>query len=313
MDTRVWKVACATLAASAVLVSCTAEEPAPRRTQATSEPAPTSPSPPPADYEVDRVLEDVDYLAEEIGPRHATSDAYAEAADWVESRFESLDYEVERMDVEAPQGNTWGVDVPAGNSPNVMAQTPDFDPSEPHAVIGAHLDTIPVAPGAEDNASGVAVMLELARIGVAEGLPVRFVAFGAEEPRGPGDDLHHFGSQAYVASLEGDARDAMTAMVSLDRVGVNGPEVPICTGGRGTTDIRDELRDAAEDTDTDHRVCGDNRTSDHWSFEREDLPSARLGSIPYDGYHSERDTPDMVDRGQLDRVGTIMTEWMRTD
>ncbi|NIS33802.1 MAG: M28 family peptidase, partial [Actinobacteria bacterium] len=47
---------------------------------------------------------------------------------------------------------------------------------------------------------GVAAVLELARLIRAEppALPVRLVAFGAEEPRGAGDDMHHFGSQQFV-------------------------------------------------------------------------------------------------------------------
>ncbi len=65
------------------------------------------------------------------------------------------------------------------------------------------------------------------------GLPVRFIAFGgAEEPRGSGDRLHHFGSQYYVAQLGGDTARSVKAMVALDRVGAPGPAVPISFGGK---------------------------------------------------------------------------------
>lgn len=258
------------------------------------------------------MLADIGHLADDIGPRHATSRAYAQAAEWVEDRFERLGYAVSRQAVDAPAGNTWGVDVPAGNSPNVIADPPGFDPSRPHRVVGAHLDTVPVAPGAEDNASGVSVMLELARVHADDDRPVRFIAFGAEEPRGPGDDLHHFGSQAFVRSLGRAERDAMRAMVSLDRVGVRGPQVPICHGGRGPVRVRNQLAAVARRTQTPHRVCGDNRTSDHWSFERAGLPAARLGSVPYAGYHSRADTTDVISEGQIRRVGRIMIAWLRS-
>lgn len=284
--------------------------PSPSSTPSVS-PAPTLKEAP--RFDVGRVLEDIGHLANEIGPRHATSSAYREAVDWVERRFRTLGYDVERMDVAAPAGNTWGVDVAAGNSPNVIAQPAGFDRSEPHVVVGAHLDTVPVAPGAEDNASGVAVMLELARVMAGDERQVKFIAFGAEEPRGAGDNMHHFGSRAYVRSLVDSERSALEAMVSLDRVGVDGPEVPICTGGTGATKVRDQLRDAARREDVPHAVCGDNRASDHWSFERANLPSARLGSVPYAGYHSSRDTVDVVSRGQLNRVGAVMTGWLRAD
>ncbi|EFQ82454.1 peptidase, M28 family [Aeromicrobium marinum DSM 15272] len=296
-----------------LLAACSGgSDPAPRATVEPSAPQTSAaPAPEPAPVlEVARAMADVEHLAVVIGPRHATSEAYLRAADWVADRFDRLGYTVSRQDVQAPAGNSWGVDVPAGTSVNVIADPPGFDPTRPHRLVGAHLDTIPVAPGAEDNASGVAMMLELARLDVDGSLPVRFIAFGAEEPRGPGDDLHHFGSQQYVAALDEPARAATTAMVSLDRVGVPGPEVPICHGGRATPAVRDSLAAAAVAAGVPHTVCGDNRTSDHWSFERGGLEAARLGSLPYAGYHSPQDTPDVIDPGQMERVGLIMAQWL---
>lgn len=297
----------------ALAAACTSS---PELAPQASSPAPSasatpSPTPEPLTFEVDRVIDDIEYLAEEIGPRHATSEAFAEAVEWVDERFVELGYEVEQQDVDAPAGNTWGVDVEAGTSTNVIATPEGFDPEQPHRVVGGHLDTIPVAPGAEDNASGVAAMLELARLHTDADDPVVFIAFGAEEPRGSGDDLHHFGSQQYAGALSDADKDATTAMVSLDRVGVEGPQVPICHGGLGPEDVRDQLEDAAEAADVEHEVCGDNRTSDHWSFERAGLAAARLGSLPYDGYHSPQDTPDVISEGQLERVGRIMTAWLK--
>ena len=78
----------------------------------------------------------------------------------------------------------------------MVAAPVGFDPREPYVIVGAHLDTVPQAPGAEDNASGVSVLMELSRMAVVEppATPTVFVAFGAEEPRGAGHDWHHFGS-----------------------------------------------------------------------------------------------------------------------
>ncbi len=298
--------------------SCTTGSPEPGQTTVrptSASPSATRPPPPPPSpprFDVDRVLADIAHLADEIGPRHATSKAYARAADWVEEQFVARGYVVTRQAVDAPAGTTWGVDVASGNSPNLIADPPGLDPTEPHRVIGAHLDTVPVAPGAEDNASGVSVMLEIARVTSGSDLPVRFIAFGAEEPRGPGDDLHHFGSQAYVEGLDASERAAMRAMVSLDRVGVRAAKVPICHGGRGPVRVRDQLAAAARRTNTPHRVCGDNRTSDHWSFERAGLPGARIGSVPYAGYHSRGDTTDVVSASQLRSVGRIMVAWVQS-
>jgi Zn-dependent M28 family amino/carboxypeptidase len=295
-----------------MVVGCTTESPDDPTPTVSPSPSPAesrAPAPPP-EFEVARVLADIRHLAREVGPRHGTSDAYAEAADWVEQRFTELGYTVNRQQVDVPAGTSWGIGVPAGRTPNVIASPPGFDDEAPHRIVGAHLDTVPQAPGAEDNASGVAVMLELARVHVQSEHPVRFIAFTSEEPRGPGDNRHHFGSRAYVNRLDGAERDAMKAMVSLDRVGARGRAVPLCTGGIGTDRIRDRLSALARDADVPATLCDDNRASDHWSFERNELPAARVGSIPYAAYHSARDVPKVVDRRQLDRVGAIMSAWL---
>jgi hypothetical protein len=325
-------IAAATLAVSA-LVACTGESPSdPPQPDATptatgdaltpadpsAEPTTASPSAtatyqPPAQFDPERAQAAVTHLAGEIGPREATSSAFHDAADWVADQFAALGYEVAQIDVPVPEGDPsyrpeWGTVVEPGTSANVIAEPPGFDAEDPHVVIGAHLDTVGVAPGAEDNASGVAVLLELARLAAdAPPVAIRFVAFGAEEPRGSGDQMHHFGSQRYVRSVGDDS--AVTAMVSLDRVGVAASSVPICTGGTGPTAVRDALLDAAGEAGIDAHGC-ENRASDHWSFEKAGIPAARLGSVPYAEYHSTRDLPGVVDPEQLERAGIIVWQWL---
>jgi Zn-dependent M28 family amino/carboxypeptidase len=256
-------------------------------------------------------LRDIRHLASEIGPREATSRNYAEAADFVEKRFEDLGYDVRRAKVRVPAGTSWGTPVRRGTSVNVIAEPKGFDASEAHVVVGAHLDTVPVAPGAEDNASGIAVMLQLATMVSQQpaAIPVQFIAFGAEEPRGSGDALHHFGSRQHVASLSRSERRAIQAMVSLDRVGVRASYVPVCTGTSQGNKVRDALRTAARRADIPTRTCT-NYTSDHWSYAKAGVPAVRLGSIPYAGYHSRGDVASVVDRRQLDRVGRIVWAWL---
>jgi acetylornithine deacetylase/succinyl-diaminopimelate desuccinylase-like protein len=273
-------------------------------------PSPTA-APRPARVDADRVLRDIETLAVDIGPREATSRRYARAADWVERRLTSLGYRVRRETVRVPAGVSWGVPVRAGTSVNLIAERPGFDREAGHVVVGAHLDTVPQAPGAEDNASGVAVLLELARLAAAAPpeVPVRFLAFGAEEPRGPGDALHHFGSQQHVAKLSRAERDAIAGMLALDRVGVRADYVPVCQGGPDGTRLRTAVRRAGSRADITTRAC-ENRTSDHWSYEKAGIPAVRIGSIPYAGYHSRRDVPSVVSRDQLDRVGRLIWAWL---
>lgn len=265
----------------------------------------------PDDFEVATAMRAVRHLAGTIGPREATSPAYARAARWVGRRFDRLGYTVQRQRIAVPAGSSWGVPVDAGRSLNVIARPPGLEPEEPHIVVGAHLDTVPQAPGAEDNASGIGVMLAAAEATalLRTRLPVVFVAFGAEEPRsGTDPEQHHFGSRTYVRALPPGERDAIRGMVSLDRVGV-GARVPV--GSADDTDpVQRQLLAAARRAGVPTTPDPDQRSSDHWSFVRAGLPGARLGSTPYVGYHSAQDVVSVVDPAQVERVGLLVLAWL---
>lgn len=264
-------------------------------------PAPTvAPAPAPATFAAARAMATVRLLAR--GPRLATSPEYAAAAALLWPRLLSAGYDVRRQRFPVPAGDSWGVPVEAGTSFNVIAKPPGFRPGEPHVVVGAHLDTVAVSPGAEDNASGVAVVLELARVLAGEPQVV-LVLFGGEEPRGPGD-LHHFGSKRYVA----DAGD-VSAMVSLDRVGV-GDVVPVSSYPGTPSRTADALAAAARRVRVPVKV-GFNSTSDHESFAVAGLPAARIGSTEYAEYHSASDRARVVDPAQLQRVGRVLIAWLQ--
>ncbi len=252
----------------------------------------------------------VRHLAGTIGPREATGTAYVRAASWVARSLTGMGYDVVRQGFDVPAGESWGIPVPAGRAFNLVATPAGFDKSRPHLVVGAHLDTVPQAPGAEDNASGVGVMLaaaEAASVGQTR-LPVVFVAFGAEEPRGPGDDRHHYGSRHYVAALTAAERSAVRGMVSLDRVGA-GDVVPV--GSAVMSDpVQQALLAAARRVGAPTVAEAEQRSSDHWSFVKAGLPAARLGSTPYVGYHSAGDVASVVSSDQLERVGRIVLSWL---
>ena len=288
-------------------------------TEPTTSPAPEASAPDkalpepvaPDDLDPAIAVRVVRHLAGEIGPREATGGSYARAAGWVARSFTAMGFEVARQRVEAPAGESWGgVPVPAGLSVNVVATPRGFDPTEPHLVVGAHLDTVPQSPGAEDNASGIGVMLAVAEAvsGRTTRLPVVFVAFGAEEPRGPTDDDHHFGSRRYVALMSDEERSALRGMVSMDRVGV-GATVPVGSA-RDADPVQRALLAAARRAGVRAVADPEQRSSDHWSFVRAGLPGARLGSTPYAGYHSAGDVPAVVQPAQLERVGRVVLAWL---
>lgn len=95
---------------------------------------------------------------------------------------------------------------------NLIA-TPKHIPIGPRLIVGAHLDTMPGSPGADDNASGVAVMLEASRLLAAHpaALPIEFIAFSLEE-------LGMIGSHHYADRLR-RANTPVLGMLSLEMVG----------------------------------------------------------------------------------------------
>jgi Zn-dependent M28 family amino/carboxypeptidase len=242
-------------------------------------------------------------LAGQLGPREATSDAYQRAVKVVASQLRALGYDVSRQRFAVPVGVSWGVPVPAGRTSNVVATTPGADLTRPHLLVGAHLDTVPQAPGAVDNASGVATVLEVARLTALSPppQPVVFVLFGAEEPRGPGDDLHHFGSQHYVRTMPAAQRRSLIGAIAVDSVGIS-DAVPICSAQPGGVDpFTVRVRRLAERASVPVRVC-ESQTSDHWSFVRNGLVGTRIGLAgveEYPEYHSPADRPRVVDAQQV--------------
>ena len=106
--------------------------------------------------------------------------------------------------------------VTAGNGqvlPNVIADLPGTGCSDRVFVIGAHYDTVNATPGADDNASGVAGMLEMARVLRSRPLPmtVRFVGF-------PFEEIGLLGSRQTASGLA-DAGVPVVGMVSFDMIG----------------------------------------------------------------------------------------------
>lgn len=162
-------------------------------------------------------------------------------------------------------------------------------------VVGAHYDSVPVSPGANDNASGVAATLEAARVlaGTPPPSTVQFVLFSAEE-------LGLFGSAAFA----GERRQGVIAMVNLDMVGWGERLMIGASPGRD-----DSALGAAEQVAqrlgipvTRFRAPG----SDHVSFERYGIPAVFLhrGVDPY--YHQPTDVPANITPGHLEEAARLV-------
>lgn len=185
------------------------------------------------------------------------------------------------------------VNVQAVESPSANVVAERSDGQGPVLVLGGHYDTVPVSPGANDNASGIAVMLEVASRLATQELPfaLRVIAFGSEET-----GLN--GSRHYVASLSQQERDRIIGMLNFDALGA-GQLLLI-----GDVEMTAPALALAEGLGIPARVASlpANTSSDHASFQAVGIPTLFFTGSDESRFHTPQDTLEHVDRELLGRI-----------
>lgn len=221
---------------------------------------------------------------------------------------------------------------PAGEVRNLEAEIAGAAQSGEIVVIGAHYDSVIGAPGANDNGSGVAAVLELARLlrGTKPERTLRLVLFVNEEP--PFYRTGEMGSQ-YYARRSKQRGESVVAMFSLETIGYysdrpGSQRYPFPLGffypsagnflafvsNFGSRRLMHEAIAAfrrraefpSEGVAAPAFIPGVD-WSDHWSFWQEGYPALMVTDTAlyrYPHYHSPGDTPDKVDYERLARVVT---------
>jgi Zn-dependent M28 family amino/carboxypeptidase len=200
-------------------------------------------------------------------------------------------------------------------------------------VVGAHYDTVPGSPGADDNASAVAVLIELA----AMQLPVRFVAFANEEmPYFLGPEMGSFVS----AKRSRERGEDIRAMFSLEMLGYyrDAPGIqqyPAPLGlfypdradfiafvgdlgaralvTRSISSFRKNARFPSEGVAAPGAIPGVS-WSDHWSFRKHGYPAIMVTDTAfyrYPHYHLPSDTPEQLDYERMARVTLGLAAMLR--
>jgi hypothetical protein len=223
-----------------------------------------------------------------LGPRPAGSAAERRAAGLVEARLRSYGYLVSVQSFSLPGG---------GVSRNVVAS----GGAAPRVVVLAHVDGVRRGPAANDNGSGVAVLLELAR--VLRGTPgVVFVATGAEE-RVETRSRIHLGAARFV---ELGPRQGIRLAVSLDMVGYGASLHVRGIEREPNRSARALLAAAPEAT-----YLRDPGWSDHAELTRAGLPAAWLQWRDDPCWHRACDRAGRVDAGKLAACGEIVLTAVR--
>jgi Zn-dependent M28 family amino/carboxypeptidase len=268
-----------------------------------------------------RIKSHVQQLAGAIGERNVWKPAALErAAMYIEGELAKIRLELGRQEYEAQ-----GVKVR-----NIDAEIRGSKLPDEIVVVGAHYDSVRGAPGANDNGTGVAAVIEIARI-LRDRKPdrtVRFVFFVNEEP--PFFQTDQMGSVVYAKRCK-QRGEKVVAMLTPETIGYYSDEkqsqhypapfdrfypdtgnfiafvgdvsarelVAHCVGSfRAHTKFPSEggaLPDVIEGIGW----------SDHWSFTRQRYPALMItdtAPFRYPHYHTAQDTPDKVDYERTARV-----------
>ncbi|RJP34557.1 MAG: M28 family peptidase [Candidatus Omnitrophota bacterium] len=265
--------------------------------------------------------QDVETLATDFAQRNLYHyENLRAAADFLESSFLQAGYEVHR----------YGYEVMGKTCENLEVEIIGKDRPEEIVIIGAHYDAVEGSPAANDNGSGVAALLALARAFAGLELPrtLRFVAFVNEEP--PFFQNKQMGSHQYAKQCRQQNRNII-AMISLETIGYYSdakgsqhypfplnffyPSTGNFIAFVGNIPSRNLLRTVIGSFRKHTQFPSEGGAfpgsipgvgwSDHWSFWQEGYPAIMVTDTAlfrYPHYHQPTDTPDKIVFDRMARV-----------
>ncbi|MCP4600326.1 MAG: M20/M25/M40 family metallo-hydrolase [Proteobacteria bacterium] len=274
----------------------------------------------------DRLEEHVVMLAETIGERNVFCPQALEAsAEYIDTMLVSAGYEVSSQYFEVQSRLVRNKMVR-----NIDAKLIGTEKKDEIIVVGAHYDSVMGCPGANDNGSGVAALLEIARLLKDKKLPrtVLFVAFVNEEP--PFFKTRNMGSRVY-AKRSRELKENIKAMYCLETIGFYTdtpcsqhypppvsffyPRTGNFIGFVTNTSHRDLLRQTVSSFRKHTAFPSEGAAvpgwlvgvswSDHWSFWKEGYPALVITDTAffrYKHYHTTEDTPDKLIYDRFARV-----------
>ncbi|MBC8536485.1 M20/M25/M40 family metallo-hydrolase [Feifania hominis] len=246
------------------------------------------------------LLPDFDALSRDLetltaATRPVGSEGEAAAVRYLRSRFESMGYTVTLQPYTSESG---------AQGSNVVAVKSAVSSGADILLISAHHDSVPTAPGANDDASGVVAMLAVAQAlsGVETDTELRFVSFTDEEN---GKN----GSRQYAQSLTDAERERIIGDIQLDMLGGLGSSgLMVCTTDGEGNWLVDLLASLAADL-----PLGAETASDHTSLQMVGVPSVLLmqqgrGYL----YHSAADVASQLDLAAIASAARLVSAAVQT-
>ncbi|MGD8552603.1 MAG: M28 family peptidase [Anaerolineales bacterium] len=244
-----------------------------------------------------------------FGPRIPGSAAHRITGDWIASQMRTSGW-----DIEFQEFQYGGYELR-----NIIARAPGSELSNESIILGAHYDTRLFAdldeerpydpvPGANDGASGVAVLIELARVLELDSIQnsIWFVFFDAEDNgRIAGWDWI-LGSRYFVEEMDVKPE----AAVIIDMVGDS--DLKLYFERNSDPQLRQEIWSAAENLDFEEFISQEKYSilDDHTPFLQAGIPAVDIIDFDYEFFHTTEDLPDKVSAESLFTVGRTLEHWL---
>ncbi len=280
-------------------------------------------------FDTHRIKADIEWLASpEREGRGAGSRGLDAAADYIAQRFAALGLRPISPGAEGADRYFQPFSMPGETgapvaAKNVIAVLPGTNPAlrGQSLIVSAHYDHLgfgwpdaragakgQLHPGADDNASGVAVMLELARL-IAPSKPERSVIFAAFA----GEEAGLRGARDYVKEVQAaDAPFALSGIIAdlnLDTVGRLGDGKVTVFGTGSAREMPFIFMGAGATTGIPvQTVPGDVAASDNAAFVEAGVPAVQLFASIATDYHRPSDTADKIDEAGLGKVAAVLKE-----
>lgn len=257
-------------------------------------------------FNAERAYRDVEYQLS-LGPRIPGTLGHDQILDWMQSELETSNWIVERQELIINEKTVINLIASRGAGQYIL--------------LGAHYDTRIFAdhdpepslqkdpvPGANDGASGVAVLLELART-LPEDIPVavRLVFFDAEDNGGIDDWDWILGSRAFVRELV----DKPSAAVIVDMIG--DADLEVYYERNSDSILMEQIWQQARNLGYENIFIPEYRHSmldDHTPFIEAGIPAVDLIDFNYPYWHTTSDTLDKVSPESLKAIGETLTAWL---
>ena len=240
-----------------------------------------------------------------FGPRIPGTIAHEETAAWIQDSLNNSAWSVETQSF-SYHGTTI-INIIASNQCALES---------PPIILGAHYDTRPLAdqdlarpdlpvPGANDGASGVAVLLEIARV-MPVCPPIQLAFFDAEDSGGIAGWDWIVGSTYFADHLD----TTPVAVIIVDMVGDRDLSLPL--ERNSSPDLQASIWAAAErgGYSAFETTRGYAMIDDHTPFLQRGIPAVDIIDFDYPAWHTVTDTLDQISANSLEQVGQVLVNWL---